>query len=303
MFLQLLNVLSRKSSRTQKSASAKPVKSFKPAIEQLEDRRLMSVAYFSDPRGTYAYNTYNNSLRQIAVVQPKMMSSNQGGLLYAGYNSGSAVGTYQYNYGSNSWQRLSSLVPVAMDNGAPTLWVSYNTGTAVGTWEYANQTWHKISNKVALQIAAVGPGITYCAFADGIQKYEEYANRWTKIGLPAGTTNLYKMDVAGSCLVVSLNTGTWMSSYNTNGWKRLTTEVANDIGMNDTNDFYVSLTSGTYRYNNGTWTRIANHAQHIAANENGYHSTVLVGAWSDGTYAVSNGKWTKLSSYQASFIA
>lgn len=301
MLLQLLaRFLPSKKTRT--LARAKPVKKIKPAFEQLEDRLVPSVSFFSDQRGTFAYNHYNNTLRNITALQVKVMANNGGGLLYAGFNSGSAAGTWQYSYDSNRWQKLSALVPVAMSNGAPTLFVSYNTGSSAGTWGYGSGRWTKLTTAVALQIAAIGPGSTYAAFSSGLFQYESYANRWTRINLPAGTTNLHKVAVSGSSLVVSLNTGTWMSSLS--GWQKLHNAATTQIAMIGNNDFYISFSFGTYRYNNGNWSNLSSRASLIAANESGYNSPVLVGAWTTGTFArKDNGQWIRLSNYTATFIA
>lgn len=301
MLLFLTRAMFSRKSRTARPPAPPRAKTNKvrPTFEQLEDRSLMSVSYFSFPSGTWAYDHYNGSSRKITAAQPKVMSSN-GSSLYAGYNSG----TFAYNYDNNAWTKLSSAVPVAIGHGAPTLYVSYNTGTIAGTWQYANSTWKKLSNQVALQIAAVGPGICHFAFGGGLRTYEEYANRWTNVKLPAGTTNLYKMAVSGSCLVVGLNTGTYQTTFS-GGWQKVANGGATQIAMLDTNDYYLTVPSGTYRCTNGKLvTKFdSTPARAIGAGSSGYHQPVFIGSWSGGTWTWQNGQWKKISNAVATVIA
>jgi hypothetical protein len=300
MLLHLLTrVLTWK--KAEKPAQTGTVKKITLAVESLEERVVASISYFSYPDGTWSYDTNSGAVRHLSAARPRVMSGNGGSntLLYAGFSTG----TWSYSYGANRWVRLNAAVPVALSNGSPTLFVSYNTGSWTGTWKYDGR-WQKLSPAVAFQMAAIGPGTFHAAFGSGLYLYESYANRWTRETLPTGSTSLFKVAASGSSVVVSVNTGTYLQSYNTNGWKKLTTGVTTQVAMNDTNDFFASFSFGTYRYNNGTWTPIAGQAYRIGAGSAGYHAPVLVGSWTTGTFTWQPGKgWKQLNRGIASVIA
>lgn len=270
-----------------KSASGKPAKKSRLAVEQLEDRVVPTITFAQYGNGTFAYNSGTNQFRQITTAQAKSMDEGADGTLFASYNSG----TWKYNWSSNVWTKLttaqSTELSAANDN---TLFASYSSGT----WEYDATGWHKMSSAVATQLAAVGDNSFYGDYSGGLYKYKEGA--WRNL-TSARTTGAMDASSDGT-LFVSYNSGTWRYREADSGWTKMTTAIASDIATVNSRQFYATYASGTWRVNDANWIKLSS----SKATQIGADNSSFVGNFSDGTWQYQNG-WLKISGAQASLVA
>lgn len=276
-----------------RSSSNQAKKKSRLAVEQLEDRVVPAITFAQYANGTYAYNSDTNQFRQITTAQAKAMDEGADGVLFASYNSG----TFKYNYFTNSWSKLttaqSSELSAANDN---TLFASYSSGT----WEYDASGWHKMTAAVATQLAAVKDNSFYGDYSGGLYKFKDGV--WNNLTSARTTGN---MDASqGGTLFVSYNSGTWRyreadsSTGAPAGWTRMTTAIASDIAAVSSRQFYATYASGTWRNDDGAWTKLSS----AKATQIGADSTSFVGNFGDGTWQYKGG-WAKITSAQASLIA
>ena len=78
----------------------------------------------------------------------------------------------------------------------------------------------------------------------------------------------------------------------------MTVAVASDIAAVNSRQFYATYSSGTWRADDDSWTKLSS----AKATNMGADTTSFVGTFSDGTWQYKGG-WVKISGAQASLIA
>jgi hypothetical protein len=243
--------------RTQPKTLSASRRKRRPELECLEEKKVLSTVFGAYSSGeTWAFND-QAGWREINPAIPVAMKEGTDGTLFASYTYGPHVGTFRYDYGSNTWTELTGAVASVL-SASQSDNTMFATFYGQGTWEEFNGVWQKLASHDATMLAAVSDGNVYAVFTgDKTGTWHADNSGWHQLNTFVPIAMDASPDGVLYASYYGYPDGTWQyAGYSTlfwDGWTRETADVATQIAAVSSTYFYMTSADGTFSVHADTY--------------------------------------------------